>query len=69
MLLHGQRPPFRVSHVLFDVDGTLVDYGLAIRAAFAAAAEAASTTKSLFLINASNVTTANFLFFKLLAKT
>ena len=42
MLLHGQRPPFRVSHVLFDVDGTLVDYGLAIRAAFAAAAEAAS---------------------------
>lgn len=32
------EPPFHVSHVLFDVDGTLVDYGLAMRAAFAAAA-------------------------------
>lgn len=32
------EPPFRVSHVLFDVDGTLVNYGLAMRAAFAAAA-------------------------------
>lgn len=32
------RPPFRVSHVLLDVDGTLVDYGGALRIAFAAAA-------------------------------
>ena len=31
-------PPFRVSHVLLDVDGTLVDYGSAVTAAFRAAA-------------------------------
>ncbi len=31
-------PPFRVSHVLFDIDGTLVNYRSAVRAAFAAAA-------------------------------
>ena len=37
------RPPFRVSHVLLDVDGTLVDYGSALRAAFAAAAARCST--------------------------
>jgi HAD superfamily hydrolase (TIGR01509 family) len=38
----GNRPLFRVSHVFLDVDGTLVDYGSAIRAAFLAAAARAS---------------------------
>jgi HAD superfamily hydrolase (TIGR01509 family) len=33
---------YRVSHVFLDVDGTLVDYGTAIRAAFIAAAQRAS---------------------------
>lgn len=37
------RPPFRVSHVLLDVDGTLVDYAGALTAAFAAAAARCST--------------------------
>lgn len=32
----------RVSHVLFDVDGTLVDYGVAAQTAFLAAAERAT---------------------------
>lgn len=35
-------PPFRVTHIVFDVDGTLVDFQTALRAALAAAAEAAS---------------------------
>lgn len=35
-------PPFRVSHLLLDVDGTLVDYGSAVTAAFRAAAARAS---------------------------
>src|SRR5437762_2539134 len=34
-------PRFRVSHVLLDVDGTLVDYAQAARPAFEAAAERA----------------------------
>lgn len=38
---HGERR-YRVSHVFLDVDGTLVDYGTAIRAAFIAAARRAS---------------------------
>lgn len=33
------RPPYRVSLIVFDVDGTLVDFGSAARAALAAAAE------------------------------
>lgn len=40
-----RSPPdarIRVSHVLFDVDGTLVDYGVAAQAAFLAAAERAT---------------------------
>lgn len=36
------RAPYRVSHILFDVDGTLVDYGSAAQAAFLAAAARAS---------------------------
>lgn len=36
-------PPFRVTHVIFDVDGTLVDFQTALRAALHAAAEAASS--------------------------
>ncbi len=35
-------PPFRVTHIVFDVDGTLVDFESALRAALRAAAEAAS---------------------------
>ena len=35
-------PPFRVTHIVFDVDGTLVDFETALRAALVAAAEAAS---------------------------
>ena len=35
-------PPFRVTHIVFDVDGTLVDFQSALRAALRAAAEAAS---------------------------
>jgi len=37
------RPPFRVTHVIFDVDGTLVDFHSALQAALRAAAEAASS--------------------------
>ena len=33
------RPPYRVSLIVFDVDGTLVDFASATRAALAAAAE------------------------------
>ena len=33
----GRRPPFRVSHVFFDVDGTLVDFSAAMRAGIQAA--------------------------------
>lgn len=36
------RPPFRVSHILLDVDGTLVDFDPALQAALRAAAELAS---------------------------
>ena len=35
-------PPFRVTHIVFDVDGTLVDFETALQAALRAAAEAAS---------------------------
>lgn len=35
-------PPFHVTHLLLDVDGTLVDYGTAVAAAFRAAAARAS---------------------------
>ena len=35
-------PPFRVTHIVFDVDGTLVDFERALRAALREAAEAAS---------------------------
>lgn len=34
----GRPPPFRVSHVFFDVDGTLVDFDAALRAGLRAAA-------------------------------
>lgn len=34
----GNRPPFRVSHVIFDIDGTLIDVAGAYEAGFAAAA-------------------------------
>jgi putative hydrolase of the HAD superfamily len=37
------RPPFQVTHIVFDVDGTLVDFQTALRAALRAAAEAASS--------------------------
>lgn len=36
------RPPFAVSHVIFDIDGTLVDYVPAIRAGLDAVAAAVS---------------------------
>lgn len=42
MAVERSAPPFRVSHLLLDVDGTLVDYGTAMQAAFLAAAERAS---------------------------
>lgn len=35
-------PPFHVTHLLLDVDGTLVDYGSAVTAAFRAAAARAA---------------------------
>jgi len=35
-------PPFRVTHIVFDVDGTLVDFESALQAALRAAAEEAS---------------------------
>lgn len=35
-------PPFRVSHIVFDVDGTLVDFESALRAALEATADSAS---------------------------
>ncbi len=35
-------PPFRVSHVFFDVDGTLVDFDAALRKGLSAAAEVLS---------------------------
>lgn len=35
----GRLPPFRVSHVFFDVDGTLVDFDAALRAGLQAACE------------------------------
>lgn len=38
----GRPPPFRVSHVFFDVDGTLVDFDAALRAGLQAAAEVLS---------------------------
>lgn len=37
------NPPLRVTHIIFDVDGTLVDFQTALRAALRAAAEAASS--------------------------
>lgn len=37
-------PPFRVSHVFFDVDGTLVDFDAALRAGLRAASEVLSFT-------------------------
>lgn len=36
------RPPFRVSHVLLDVDGTLIDFDQALQSALRATAELAS---------------------------
>ena len=36
------RPPFSVTHIVFDVDGTLVDFESALHAALREAAEAAS---------------------------
>lgn len=38
----GRPPPFRVSHVFFDVDGTLVDFDAALRAGLQAASEVLS---------------------------
>ena len=38
----GSTPPFDVSHVFFDVDGTLVDFVGAMRTALASVAERAS---------------------------
>lgn len=38
----GRPPPFRVSHVFFDVDGTLVDFDAALRQGLEAAAEVLS---------------------------
>ncbi len=38
----GRVPPFRVSHVFFDVDGTLVDFDAALRGGLQAAAEVLS---------------------------
>lgn len=40
--MHGRPPPFRVSHVFFDVDGTLVDFDAALRAGLQAACEVLS---------------------------
>ncbi|TAJ16818.1 MAG: HAD family hydrolase [Dehalococcoidia bacterium] len=40
----GRPPPFRVSHVFFDVDGTLVDFDAALRAGLRAASEVLSFT-------------------------
>lgn len=40
----GRPPPFRVSHVFFDVDGTLVDFDAALRAGLRAASEVLSTS-------------------------
>lgn len=40
--MRGRPPPFRVSHVFFDVDGTLVDFDAALRAGLQAACEALS---------------------------
>lgn len=39
----GRPPPFRVSHVFFDVDGTLVDFDAALRNGLQAAAEVLSS--------------------------
>lgn len=38
----GRPPPFRVSHVFFDVDGTLVDFDAGLRAGLQAASEVLS---------------------------
>lgn len=40
--MRGRPPPFRVSHVFFDVDGTLVDFDAALRAGLRAACDALS---------------------------
>jgi len=38
----GRVPPFRVSHVFFDVDGTLADFDAALRVRLQAACEVLS---------------------------
>ncbi|RLT37654.1 MAG: HAD family hydrolase [Chloroflexi bacterium] len=45
----GRLPPFRVSHVFFDVDGTLVDFDAALRVGLQAAAEVLSDAIDRFV--------------------
>lgn len=45
----GRPPPFRVSHVFFDVDGTLVDFDAALRVGLQAAAEVLSDAIDRFV--------------------
>ena len=53
----GRPPPFRVSHVFFDVDGTLVDFDSALRAGLQAASEVLSFTIGR-LVTSSELTAA-----------